>query len=151
MNLSKYITESEFVLSQTAVRLGIDNTMNDQQRADAVDLCTHFIDAVQDYYKKPVSVTSGYRCEKLNEYIGGSRTSNHCLGNAMDFTVKDIPLKSLFNDIASGKIKFIKPFDELIFEFDSWVHLARRDFPRKKILRAYKIGGSTVYKDVLSV
>ena len=151
MNLSKYISEEEFIKSQTATRLGVNNSMDNSQRANALDLCVHFIDVVQDYYKKPVIVSSGYRSVKLNEYIGGSKTSNHCFGNAMDFTVKDLPLKQLFNDISGGEIKFCKGFDELIYEFDQWVHLARRDFPRKKVLRAFKIGGSTVYKDVVKV
>ena len=69
MNLSKYITLDEFQTSQTAIRLGIDNVMNNEQINSAEDLCQHFIDVVQDYYKKPVQVSRATAARSLTNIL----------------------------------------------------------------------------------
>lgn len=42
------------------------------------------------HFRKPVTVTSGYRCEAYNKKVGGASKSQHLMGGAIDFQVKDV-------------------------------------------------------------
>lgn len=146
MQLSKYVTRQEFEASQTAVRFGLNNTMNSTQLVAAKYLCTHVVDMIRDYYKRPVLISSGYRSPLLNRHIGGSTTSQHCLGEAVDFTVLGVSVDQVFNDIRSGKIPGLV-YDQLIHEFGSWVHISIKQgkLNRRENLRAVRQNGRTVY------
>lgn len=160
VNLSKYITESEFI--KTDVR-GVDNSLPDKYRNNAIRICK-IADIIRDYYGKPYIVSSGYRSPAVNAKVGGSATSNHSQANALDSRVLGVSNFQLFNDISEGRIKDEKGnpimllLDELILEFcddaegeNGWVHVASRDVPRHKKLRAKSISGKTVYSDLVSV
>jgi hypothetical protein len=148
MNLSKYITKAEFEFSQTAARKGIENSMTPEIEKQAILLCKNVIDPIRAFYKKPITINSGYRCKKLNRSIGGATTSQHCLGQAADFIIHGVELKTIFNDIASGKIPIAEPFDQLIFEFGNWVHVSRAPKPRKMKLHAFYQDKAVIYKPV---
>lgn len=63
----------------------------------------------------PINITSGYRCTEVNIIVGGSATSQHLFGQAVDFVCEDF----------SRAILFIKnkPFDQLIL-YDSFIHVS---------------------------
>ena len=86
-------------------------------------------------------ITSGYRCPKLNKQIKGSKTSQHCFGNAVDFYGSKISLKDLFNLIIDMDLNY----DQLIWEFGSWIHLGISNNPRKQILKATRRRYGVVY------
>ena len=83
MNLSKNFTLTEYTKSQTALRLGIDNTPNDDHLASAKLLFEQVVQPVRDHFG-PTVINSGYRGPELNAAIGGAATSQHCRGEAVD-------------------------------------------------------------------
>ena len=138
--LSKYVKLDDFEYSETAIRLGIKNELGAIELANAIQLCEDFFDPI---YEKLgyIHITSGYRCPELNAKIGGSKSSAHMTGNAVDFVFPNRDLKSCFNEIVDSGLKF----DQLIMEFNSWIHLGRADKPRGQVLIAGRVNGSTVY------
>jgi hypothetical protein len=82
----------------------------------------------------PIHINSGFRSVAVNTAVGGVATSQHCKGQAVDFTpMKEIALKDAMDAILAGGV----PFDQMIYEFGSWLHISRPDFgtsPRKSIL-----------------
>ena len=91
MKMSTNFTLSEMISSQTATRLGIDNTPNDDQIENLKELCEKVLQPVRNEFG-PVIINSGYRSPKLNAAIGGSSsTSQHCClnGAAADIYFKE--------------------------------------------------------------
>jgi len=148
MNLTKNFSLIELTSSETAVRKGIDNTPSQEVVNNLKNLCENVMQPLRDWYGKPINITSGYRSPKLNKAIGGSTTSDHCLGCAIDFTLPKEDYKEVF-DFIRTKL----PFDQVLWEFGNddapqWVHVSFRiDKNRKQVLRAYKNAiGQTKYK-----
>lgn len=143
MNLSKHVTKSEFEMSPTAIRLGIDNQMNESQTIKAILLCVNVFEPIRAKLGHPIKINSGFRGKALNKKIGGSSSSQHCKGEAMDLDLHD---KDTFEWI----IKNIT-FDQLIWEGGTderadWFHISyRKDNNRKEVLRMKKKNGTTVY------
>lgn len=81
----------------------------------------------------PISINSGYRSAALNKSIkGSSKTSQHMVGEAIDFTCRGFGTpKQVVEKIKNSNIEF----DQLIYEFSSWVHISfTNKKPRKQIL-----------------
>lgn len=134
-NLSKYVTLKEFERSSTALRRGINNQMPPYQKANATVLCVRVLDVIREHYDRELDISSGYRSRKLNSVIGGSGTSQHCEGEAADFTIRGLSIDQIFDDIRFGRIPGLK-FDQLIHEGD-WIHISyRKDRLRSEALRA---------------
>lgn len=141
MNLSPHFTLEELTHSDTAVRLGIDqsppkpvlvNLMRTAQR----------MEIVRDLLESPIQVSSGYRSPVLNKAVGGAHDSAHLTGNAVDFKCAEFGTP---HEIA----KFLAQhpnlnFDQLIFE-GSWVHIGFADEPRHQVLTAHFGNGPVHY------
>lgn len=128
----KHFTIEEMTESSTATAKGIDNTPSKDIEAKLQKLIEAVLDLLREWYGKPIIVNSGYRCEALNEAIGGSKTSQHCLGEAADITAgSKEENEKLFNYIKDNL-----PFDQLINESDfSWIHVSYREGRlRKQVL-----------------
>lgn len=128
----KHFTIEEMTKSSTATAKGIDNTPSKDIEAKLQKLIEAILDPLREWYGKPIRVNSGYRCEALNEAIGGSKTSQHCLGEAADITAgSKEENKKLFEYIKDNL-----PFDQLINESDfSWIHVSYREGRlRKQVL-----------------
>ena len=140
--LSSHFSLSEFVVSQTATRLDIDNVPT-QEIIDALKLlCQHVLEPLR-VALGPVIISSGYRSPKLNSVIGGSTTSQHCYGEAADIIVRNISC-----DHAAWWIHQNCQFDQLIREFPpaGWVHVSyKKDRLRAQSLIANKVNSKTVY------
>lgn len=54
------------------------------------------LQALREIIKKPITITSGFRCEKHNKAVGGAKSSQHLLGWAADIHVAHLPIKDLF-------------------------------------------------------
>ena len=74
---SQFFTLEEVTRSETAIRNNIDNTPNHDQILQLQQLCSAILDRIREHYDKPIRILSGYRCEKLNKKIGGSKNSQH--------------------------------------------------------------------------
>jgi zinc D-Ala-D-Ala carboxypeptidase len=149
MNLSKNFTLSEFSKSQTALRLDIDNTPQGEHLEAATALFENVVQAVRDQFG-PTTINSGYRGPELNKAVGGSATSQHCKGEAVD-----IEVPGTANAEVAQWIHDNLEFDQLILEFytpgildSGWVHVSYKadGNNRKQALTAMKEGGKTVYK-----
>lgn len=131
----KFFTLRELTKSDTAIRKGIKNAPSKLEESNLIALVENILDPLREAYGKPIIVTSGYRCEELNRLIGGSKTSQHRSGQAVDIrTIIDTPEenKKLYDLI----IKLNLPFDQLIDEHNfDWVHVSYSPKHRKQILK----------------
>lgn len=150
MNLSKNLTLFEMTRSETAKRKGIDNTPGAQEIENMKILAEKIFQPIREHFGVPIYISSGYRSKKLNKAIGGSSTSQHCKGEAIDIDMdghSHITNREIFN--------FIKDnlnFDQLIAEFKQgndlgWVHVSYKPIgnQRKQILIATKGTFGTKY------
>lgn len=148
MKLSKHFNLDEFVKSATAIRLGIDNTPDEKSLENIQLLVSNILEPLRVHYGRPIIITSGYRCPKLNKAVGGAASSQHATGQAVDIrSVSDSreDNKELFDMIREMNL----PFDQLIDEFGyDWIHVSFGPRNRREVLRASKSGGKTVYKKV---
>jgi hypothetical protein len=148
MNLSKSFTLNELTKSQEALRLGIDNTPNEEHIQNLKILCEKILQPIRDFYGMPVSVSSGYRSVELCKAIGSSSTSQHTRGEAADFEIFSIPNKTLAEFILANL-----DYDQCILEFynenepnSGWVHCSfSTKYNRRQYLKAERIDGKTIY------
>lgn len=136
MELTKNFRLEEFFVSDTADKLGIDNrpVYYDYVVHNLSLLCRYVLQPIRDKFGVPMVITSGYRCERLNEAVGGSPTSDHQDGLACDFYFNgeigiNFPFSFLLYVVSS---RFI-PFDQLIV-YDWGYHISYRDTPRRMVL-----------------
>lgn len=151
MKLSPHLTLAEMIRSESAKRLRISNQPLPEHLDNMKLLAKNVFEPIRKHFGMPIYISSGYRSDKLNKAIKGSKTSQHCKGQAMDIDMDGSGLISNAN-----VFYFIKDnldFDQLIWEFGDnynpdWVHVSyvSPDKNRKKILVAYKFLGMTKYK-----
>ncbi len=120
MNLSPHFTLAEMTLSQIAVRAGIANTPSKRQITSLTRLCENVLEPLRTLLGKPIYVSSGFRNPTVNSLVGGSSTSQHMRGEAADITVEGMTPQALFDFIRATDL----PYDQLIQEFDRWVHVS---------------------------
>lgn len=132
-NISKYITYLEATTSQTATRKGIVNTPGEKELINMQLVGIRVFDVVREHFNTPLRVSSFYRSLLLNNSIGGSKTSQHVKGQAIDIQgTGDVSNKMIFEYIKDNL-----DFDQLINEYNySWVHVSyvSKDKNRKQIL-----------------
>jgi hypothetical protein len=133
MKLSPNFSLEELTFSQVASRRGMDNTPPDKVK-DNLERLAFFLEQVRKVFNKPFLISSGYRSREVNESVGGSKTSQHCEGCAADFNVKGMSPNAVVRAIVDANI----PYDQVILEFDSWVHISvptvKGSHPRKQAL-----------------
>lgn len=121
MRISKHISIDEATLSPTALRLGIDNTPNDEVLENMKLVAERCFEPIRQWYGKPIKVNSFYRCDALNRAVKGSATSQHVQGKAIDISTGTKAGNKLIYDWAKENLIF----DQLINEYDySWVHIS---------------------------
>jgi putative chitinase len=142
--LSRYFTLETLTFSDTATRLGIDNTPSQAAVTALTDTATR-LDPIQDLLGHPLQIVSGYRSAKLNSAMGGAAGSAHLTGHAVDFICRAFgsPLQICQKIIAAG-IKF----DQLVQE-GTWVHISFDPAMRNQVLTATYTDGKTSYSSGL--
>ena len=95
------------------------------------------------------TISSGYRCPQLNVAVGGSKTSQHTDGGAVDIVFRTTSLLAAFNKIMFSPI----PYSQIILEFGRWIHVGLIDQERhpglvSQRLIASKVAGKTIYTPV---
>lgn len=146
MQLTKNFTLEEMLRSQTATRLNITEQFNPPQEVvnNLTVLCKKLLQPLRDKLRKAISVSSGYRCAKVNKAIGGAINSQHLKGQAADISVGGFTTEQLYQRIKNSDLAF----DQLIQEFDQWVHVSYNPIAkdnRRQCLRAVKQNGRTKY------
>lgn len=128
MKLTEHFTLDELII--TDVR-GMDNTPSAEVLSNlyltAVDM-----EEVRRILGNPITIRSGYRSKAVNTAVGGSQTSAHCDGWAVDFICPHFgsPL-----DVAK-KLETVILYDQLIYE-GTWVHISFDPRMRKQVLTAH--------------
>jgi hypothetical protein len=148
MNLSANFSLKELTKSDTATRLGIDNTPDDETIDNLKTLCDKVLQPVRDHFGKTVTVNSGYRSPESNAAVGGSKTSDHCKGQAADIEIAGVANADLAQWIMDNL-----EYTQLILEFytqgipdSGWVHVSYNpDRLIKQELTAVKVAGKTQY------
>jgi hypothetical protein len=151
MQISKHLTLAEVSRSETAKRRGINNTPSGEHLANFKLLAENIFEPIREHFGVPIHISSGYRSKELNTAIGGSLTSQHCQGEAIDIDM-DGSTNGVTNKMVFDFIKDNLNFDQLIYEFGTdknpdWVHVSYESSgkQRKQILKAVKSGGKTSY------
>jgi hypothetical protein len=149
MNLTKNFTLAEMTKSETALRHDMDNTPGEQEISALKLLAEKVLQPVRDHFGKGVKVNSGFRHPEVNAKVGGSKTSDHCRGQAAD-----IEIPGVANADLAAWIRDNLEFRQLILEFytpgvpdSGWVHVSYvAEDNKKQVLTAYKKNGKTVYE-----
>jgi len=149
MKLSENLDLSEITRSESAKRNGISNTPTPEHIENLKALAEKIFQPIREHFKKPIRISSGYRSKELNAKVGGSATSQHSKGQAIDLDNDgtDITNRQIFDFVKDNL-----PFDQLIYEFGdddnpNWVHISynRNGQQRGQVLKAYKLNGQTKY------
>lgn len=132
----KYFTLKEMSRSATAEKLGIDNTPDRTAERNLTLLVENILDPLREKFGKPIYVNCGFRCDALNEAVGGAKGSQHKYGEAADITAKNQADNAVLFKIIRDEL----PYDQLIWEkgndkFPAWVHVSYVKAPRHQMLR----------------
>lgn len=152
MRISKYISLAEATKSQTAERLGIENMPDAATIQRMKYVAEKVFDPLREHFGVPIGVSSFYRSTALNAAIGGSKTSQHRSGEAIDIDA------DMFGGITNKQIfdyiRYNLDFDQLISEFGTrdnpnWVHVSlTTGYNRRQVLRAFRTSsGKTAYEN----
>ena len=148
MQLTSNFSLKELTVSETATRKGLDNTPNEAITANLKTLAETILQPLREHYGKSVKVNSGYRSPDVNASVGGSKTSDHCKGQAADIEIAGVANGDLAQYIADNF-----KFTQVILEFytqgipeSGWVHVSYDANDLKcQTLTAVKKDGKTVY------
>ena len=152
MYLTRNFSYLEMIKSSTAQRLNVSNEPTTEHVINLVNLCNHILQPVREEFG-PIRINSGYRSLALNAKVDGSKTSQHCNGEAADFESSRISNPKLAAWIAENL-----DFDQLILEFydgkdphSGWIHCSyKKDGSnRAKTLTALRVNGKTKYQNGL--
>lgn len=153
MKLTEHFTLAEMTVSPTAKRLGLSNQPTPEHIENMRYCCEKILEPVRAHFGKPVQVNSSYRSPLVNKAVGGSKTSQHVNGQAIDFEIPGID-----NKVVADWIGDNLEFDQVILEFytkgdknSGWVHasIKKEGGNRKQRLIASKSkSGGTTYTPV---
>lgn len=120
--VSAHFSLEEATHSQTAGRLGIDNSVPDELWGNLKAAAVGMELVRRELNSNPIIVSSWYRSPVLNKLTpGSSKTSAHMTGYAIDFTC---PTAGTPHQIVEALVKSKVPYDQVICEFNSWVHIS---------------------------
>ena len=126
--ITDHFSYNEFIRSTTAEQRHIDNTMPKRYNANLVTLCEKVLEPIRQEYGKPIIITSGYRCEKLNKAINGAKTSDHKFGAACDCVAQDGDNLKLWNVVMKMVKEGKLDCRQIIWEYGdkqpNWIHLS---------------------------
>jgi hypothetical protein len=154
MKVSEHLDLAEIIRSDSAKRNGISNMPTEEHIANFKLLAEAIFEPIRNNFRVPIIISSGYRSKELNAAIGGSATSQHSKGEAIDIDMDGTP-NGVSNVDVFEYIKGNLPFDQLIWEFGSnekpdWVHVSHSSTGKQRgqILRATKVNGKPHYEQI---
>ncbi len=148
MQLTANFSLHELTKSDTALRLNLDNTPGPVETEYLKLLAENVLQPIRDHFQKGVKVNSGFRSIETNQATGGSRTSDHCKGQAADIEIPGVANADLAQWIMDNL-----DYTQLILEFytpgipdSGWVHVSYDpENLKKQELTAMKVAGKTQY------
>ena len=137
LKISKFITYKEATTSQTATRKGILNVPSDLELINMQLVGIRIFDVVREHFNTPIRVSSFFRSSALNKEVGGSKTSQHVKGQAIDIQGTGKVTNKMIFDYVKNNLDF----DQLIWEYGTdknpaWVHISyvSKEKNRKQII-----------------
>lgn len=123
MTTKSYFTIEELCASETAAKYNINNTP-DPIITSHLQQLINFLNPLREAWGSAIKVSSGYRCDKLNRFVGGSKTSSHLIGYGVDL----VPANGKMSDFKRFIIDYMKirMFDQCIIEKSGkteWIHI----------------------------
>ncbi len=119
---------SEFIKSDTACKLGIDNKISDPRHvANIYTLVDVVLDPLREIIDVPIYINSGYRCRELNEVVGGSSNSQHMCGLAADicFGRNEYLCEWVYGILKSDRYQMYQHIDQCILYIDRrFIHVS---------------------------
>lgn len=123
---------SELIKSDTAIKNNINNMPDINSLDNLLDLIFYCLQPIRDKIKKPMIITSGFRSNLVNKLVKGVSNSQHLKGQAADFIINGMTPTQIIEKIKTCNIDF----DQLINEYDRWVHVSyNKNNNRKQILK----------------
>lgn len=140
--LTNNFSLEEMIASATAKTKKIDNTPTPEIKANLEKLCKEVLQPIRDKYGHAITITSGYRCQKLNDAIGGVKNSQHLLGQAADIKCTYTTKAVLFNIIKEMIKKKEITVGQLIWEYGTkkepnWIHISLPYSKKNQIIYLY--------------
>ena len=139
IRISQHFYLDEFLKSETAKKLGIDNSIKDSQHLENLSNLVYFIlEPARKELQRPIKISSGYRVPELNKAVGGVANSQHMIGSAADLQINNEQDGNILFDILSKN----DHVDSLLYEKSKtkkWIHVSWSRNPRKIISRNYYI------------
>ena len=137
-HMKNYFTVQELVISDTAKKFNIDNTPTLTVKQHLQELITNLLNPIREAWGSPIIVSSGYRCPKLNEKVGGSKTSAHLTGYAADLIPGNGQRAKFIKFVQDFLKKNNLKFDQCIDEYGRWCHVGLKNsvgMQRKQIFK----------------
>lgn len=127
----KYFSIAEFLRSDAAEKHQVSNIPSDEELSAVLNninaLVNNVLDPLRAMIARPIIITSGYRSQRVNELVGGSKTSQHLSGKAADIHVQGYTPQQM--NIVYQTIQMCYDFDQLIL------------YPSKNIIHVSWNGG----------
>ena len=126
-------TMSELLHSDIATKYNIYNVPDKEHLDNLLILICECLQPIRNFIDKPMIISSGYRNPRLNSHplINGKPNSQHCTGQAVDFTVKGMTPKQIIEMVKRSGVEY----DQLLNEYNLWVHISyNKGKNRKQVL-----------------
>lgn len=125
---------SELIYSDAAIKNNINNMPDINALDSMLNLVFYCLQPIRNLIKKPIIVTSCFRCAKVNSLVGGMSNSQHLKGEAADFQIKGMSPNQIIKTIQKSDIEY----DQLINEYDKWVHVSFKKGKNRKMVLSLK-------------
>lgn len=119
MKLTEHFTLQELTHSDIAKRHSLDNNP-DKIAIYNLTRLAELLENVRDLFNKPIRINSAYRSVAVNSLLGSKPASQHCIGCAADIRIEGMTPDQIVKKIVKSDIQY----DQVIREFDSWVHIS---------------------------
>ncbi len=150
MKLTANFTLNELTQSETALRKGLDNAPTQDVISALQTLAVNVLQPVREHYGRGVKVNSGYRSPEVNASVGGSKTSDHCKGQAADIEIPGVANKELalyIRDNLEYTQLILEAYTEGVPD-SGWVHVSYDPTNLKKqVMTAKFVNGKAVYSN----
>ena len=123
MKLTQHFSLAEFTRSATAAQKGIDNMPSATAIGNMRHLCERVLEPLRDHVGHPITITSGYRSQRLNKAVGGVDNSQHMAGEAADLAISSLRQGREWMEWIMDNCEF----DQLILEKAGsaiWLHVS---------------------------
>lgn len=119
MKLSEHFSLEELTASEIAERKNLNNTPNASEILNLTRLAA-FLEKVRAILGTPIIVNSAFRSKAVNDAVGSKDSSQHRIGCAADIRTNTLKPDQMCRAIINSNLQY----DQLIREYDSWVHIS---------------------------